>query len=81
MSEFEKKRLDREFELFASRHFEKPRNCRNLEQTRYYVKELSGKVEELKHKFNYVPGNAYALLSQYNAIQNNLLYKEFQANY
>ena len=81
MSEFEKQRLDREFELFFTRHFEKPRKCRDLNQVRYYVQELSGKVEEFKCKFNYVPENAYTLLAQYNALQNSFLYKEFKNSY
>lgn len=81
MSEFEKKRLDREFEIFTSRHFEKPRRCKNLDQIRYYVQELSVKVSDLKQRFNYVPENAYSLLAQYNALQNNLLYKEFKNTY
>lgn len=81
MSEFEKKRLDREFALFTSQHFEKPRKCKNLDQIRYYVQELSDKVNNLKQRFNYVPENAYSLLAQYNSVQNNLLYKEFKNTY
>lgn len=81
MSEFEKKRLDREFEIFASRNFEKPRRCKNLEQARYYVQELSDKVSDLKKRFNYVPESAYSLLAQYNQIQNKLIYREFKNTY
>lgn len=81
MSEFEKKRLDREFEMFTSQHFEKPRRCKNLDQIRYYVQELSFKVSDLKQRFNYVPDSAYSLLTQYNALQNNMLYKEFKDTY
>lgn len=81
MSEFEKRRLDREFEMFASKNFEKPRRCKNIDQIRYYVQELSCKVDELKQKFNYVPDNAYSLLAQYNQLQNMLIHREFKNTY
>lgn len=78
MSPFEKRKLDLEFDRFVSRHFEKPRNCRNQDQIRFYVNELSKKIKELKHNFNYVPDNAYVLLSQYNQLQNSMIYAEFR---
>lgn len=81
MSEFEKRRLNREFELFANKNFENPRRCRNLDQIRYYVQELSGKVDEFKKKYNYVPDNAYSLLAQYNSLQNTMLLAEFKNTY
>ncbi|MGK7389434.1 MAG: hypothetical protein ACNS60_03760 [Candidatus Cyclobacteriaceae bacterium M2_1C_046] len=81
MSEFEKRRLDREFQLFAVKNFENPRRCRNLDQIRYYVQELSGKVNEFKERYNYVPDNAYSLLAQYNNLQNRMLLNEFKNSY
>ena len=81
MSEFEKKRIDEEFKVFTSQHFEKPRRCKNLDQIRYYVQELSVKVNDFKQRFNYVPAGAYTLLAQYNRLQNNLLFKEFKNTY
>lgn len=78
MSPFERKKLDLDFARFASRHFEKPRNCRNLDQIRFYVNELSGKIKELKQNFNYVPDEAYELLTKYNELQNSIIYAEFR---
>ncbi len=81
MSDFEQKKIEMELKSFASRNFEKPSNCKNAEQIRYYVAELCKKIEALERQFNYVPEWAYALLAQYNAAQNRLIYREFRNNY
>jgi hypothetical protein len=81
MSDFEKKKLEMELRNFAVRNFERPADCRNLDQTRYYVKELCGKIEEYEIRFNYVPQWAYSLLSQYNLVQNRMLHLEFVTSY
>lgn len=81
MSEFEKKRIDREFQIFTSRNFESPKRCKNLDQIRFYVQELSSKMEEFRSRFNYVPSTAYTLLTQYNQIQNKMVFAEFKNAY
>ena len=81
MSEFEKKSLDMELKVFASRNFERPTDCRNLDQIRFYIRELCLKIEEYQKRFNYVPGAAYSLLAQYNAQQNSIIHKEFLRAY
>ena len=81
MSEYEKKYLESELKNFTARNFVKPAECRNLEQIRYYIRELCIKIEEYKKRFNYVPNTAYALLSQYNSRQNSMLYRDFRRNY
>ena len=81
MSDFEKKQLEKEFNKFTKRNFEAPRRCKNLDQIRYYVKELSLKMDEFKKRFNFVPQNAYTLLSQYNSLQNKLVMSNFQQAY
>lgn len=81
MSEFEKKHLESELKAFATRNFVRPSECRNLEQIRFYITELCGRIEEYKKRFNYVPNTAYALLSQYNLRQNAMLYRDFIRNY
>jgi len=81
MSDLEKKRIDREFEIFTVKNFEKPRRCKNIGQVQYYLKEVADKVQYFKRKFNYVPDSAYQLLAQYNAKQNSMLYKEFKNSY
>ncbi|MCZ8020272.1 MAG: hypothetical protein ACK57K_00765 [Chryseotalea sp.] len=81
MSDFEKKKLDMELSLFTRKNFEKPTDCKNLDQIRFYVKELCAKIEEFEKRFNYVPTYAYTLLSQYNSMQNKLLNSEFRSTY
>ena len=81
MSNYEKKQLEKEFSKFTKRNFEAPRRCKNQDQIRYYVKELSLKMEEFKKRFNYVPQQAYTLLSQYNSLQNQMVMANFQQAY
>lgn len=81
MSEFEKKKLEFEFNKFARMNFEKPRNCRNIDQTRFYIHELSNKIEEMESVHGYVPETAYTLLAQYNKVQNQFVYEHFKNTY
>jgi hypothetical protein len=81
MSEFEKERLDQEFQSFTKKNFESPKKCKNIDQIRFYVQELSSKMEEFKNRFNYVPNNAYSLLTQYNTIQNRIVFTNFKNSY
>jgi hypothetical protein len=81
MTEKEMRRIDHELKQFTARNFERPGNCRNLEQIRFYVRELSVKIEEMKRQFNYVPSSAYSLLAQYNAMQNSIIGMDFRKTY
>lgn len=81
MSEFEKRHLELELKNFTATNFVRPSDCRNLEQIRFYIRELCDKIEEYRKRFNYVPNTAYSLLSQYNSRQNSILYKDFIRNY
>ncbi len=81
MSEFEKKHLELEVKNFASRNFVRPSECRNLDQIRFYIRELCDKIEDYRRRFNYVPSTAYSLLSQYNSRQNSMLYQDFIRNH
>jgi len=81
MSDLEKRRIDREFELFTMRHFEKPKKCKNLEQVRFYIQELADKMTEFEKQFDYVPATAYKLLAQYNALQNTMVFEHFKNAY
>jgi hypothetical protein len=81
MSTYEKKRLELELSRFASQNFECPSQCKNLDQIRFYVRELCIKIEEFERQFKFVPNNAYALLAQYNEKQNNMLRYEFVNSY
>jgi hypothetical protein len=81
MSDFEKKKLDAELKSFTTRNFELPANCKNLDQTRFYLRELCTKIEEYQTRFNYVPDWAYTMLAQYNQVQNRMLLTSFQKAY
>jgi len=81
MSNFERKKLELDLRNFASRNFESPSNCRNIDQIRFYVRELCLKIEEYESRFNFVPSSAYSLLAQYNLVQNQLIRVEFRKAY
>jgi hypothetical protein len=77
MTTSERKQLESELKDFANRNFEKPLDCKNVDQIRFYVRELCLKIEELEKRFEYVPNSAYSLLAQYNMRQNSMINKEF----
>jgi len=81
MSEFEKKHLELELRKFTARNFVMPSECRNLDQIRFYIRELCVRIEDYKKRFDYVPATAYYLLSQYNSQQNSMLYRDFISSY
>jgi hypothetical protein len=81
MALFDRKKVDTELQNFASRNFEKPADCKDLEQIRFYVRELCMKIEELERRFEYVPSSAYSLLAQYNSQQNSIISKNFGETY
>jgi SMC interacting uncharacterized protein involved in chromosome segregation len=81
MTAYEKERIDMELRQFALRNFERPSDCRNLEQIRFYVRELCEKIEDMDRRLNFVPNSAYSLLAQYNARQNSLLLMDFKSAY
>lgn len=81
MTNFERTKLEMDLKKFTTRNFERPADCRNLDQTRFYVRELCAKIEEYEVRFNYVPSWAYTLLAQYNLVQNRMLQLDFAATY
>jgi hypothetical protein len=81
MTDYERKKLEMELKVFTSRNFEKPADCKNAEQIRFYVRELCNRIQEMENRFSYVPDWAYALLAQYNAVQNMMITVEFRSTY
>ena len=81
MSDFEKKKLEIDLRNFTNRNFERPSDCRNIDQIRFYVRELCLKIQEYEIRFSFVPSWAYAMLAQYNIAQNRLLHGEFKKAY
>jgi hypothetical protein len=81
MTEYERKKLEMELKVFTSRNFEKPADCKNAEQIRFYVRELCNRITDMENRFNYAPDWAYSLLAQYNAVQNMMINLEFSSTY
>ncbi len=81
MTDYERKKIEIELRSFTSKNFERPTDCKNLEQIRFYVRELCLKIELLEDQHQYVPESAYTLLAQYNARQNSFLNIDFRNAY
>ena len=81
MGDYEKKRIELELKAFTSKNFEKPSECKNLDQIRFYVRELCIKIEETEERFNYVPQWAYSLLAQYNSRQNAMINPDLRSSF
>lgn len=81
MSQFEQSQLESDLKRFTDRNFESPSRCKNPEQIRFYVQELCAKIKEYESKFNFVPNWAYSLLSEYNQVQNQMVYIHFRNTY
>jgi hypothetical protein len=81
MTPVDRKKVESELNSFALRNFEKPADCKDLEQIRFYVRELCLKIEELEKRFEYVPSSAYQLLAQYNQKQNTIINKDLSNLY
>jgi hypothetical protein len=81
MTDYERKKFEIERSAPGAKNFEKPTDCRNPDQIRFYVEELCQKIDALERDFNYVPEWVYGLLAQCNVVQNRLLYVEFKNSY
>jgi hypothetical protein len=81
MSDYEKIKLEAELMTFTSKNFVRPNDCKNIDQIRFYIRELCVKIEEYERRFNYVPQSIYSLLSNYNRVQSNMIYAEFRNTY
>jgi hypothetical protein len=81
MTPYERQKLEMELRSFTSKNFEKPSECKNLDQIRFYIHELCSKIQEYQNRFSYVPSWAYGLLAQYNALQNSMIEKDVKSNY
>ncbi|MBS1682953.1 MAG: hypothetical protein JST48_14670 [Bacteroidetes bacterium] len=66
---------------FTKRNFERPSDCRNIDQIRFYISELCSKIEEFERNHNCAPDWAYALLAQYNNRHNQILSVRFAKFY
>jgi len=76
-----KKQAEKEFRRFVRRHLVKPGKCRNMDQTRFYIYELHKKMKELKLLYGYVPDDAHLLFTEYQDIQDRMVFRNFQTTY
>jgi hypothetical protein len=81
MASVDRKKIESELNAFALRNFERPSDCKDLDQIRFYIRELCVKIEDLEKRFEYVPHAAYKLLAQYNQKQNSIINKDFDNLY
>ncbi len=81
MASVDRKKIESELNAFALRNFERPSDCKDLEQIRFYIRELCVKIEDLEKRFEYVPHTAYKLLAQYNQKQNSIITRDFDNLY
>lgn len=70
-----------EWKCCVNKHFEKPAACRNADQIRFYISELSNRMREFESAGIQIPDWAASLLAQYNLQQNKLVLAEFQTRY
>jgi len=71
-----KTRVDHQFDRFFKRHFEQPQKCRNVDQVRFYLGEISRKIEEYRRLYNYVPDKAEELLQSYKKLYNRMVHSD-----
>lgn len=70
MTAYERVKIECELKEFTVKNFEKPSECRNLDQIRFYANELCLKIEAYENRFSSAPAWVYAPLEQYTAKQN-----------
>jgi hypothetical protein len=81
MTEYERKKIEFELKAFTSKHLQKPSECKNPDQIRFYLNELAERIEALERTCNYAPDWGYVMLALSNAKQNSLLFAEFKNSY
>lgn len=81
MNDYQRKRIEMEWKSFIHSNFDKPGACRNLEQIRFYIREITLRMESQMQLHNYVPDWVYSTLAQYNDAQNKILLADFQKHY
>ena len=75
------KTVEKEFKRFAKRNLLKPGKCKGIDETTYCIQQMHLKIQELKHKFNYVPVSAQLMFNEYQNIQDRMVYENFRDTY
>lgn len=75
------KQAEKEFKRYARHHLLNPRKITRLEQTQYYIFELHKLIRDFKLRFNYVPSSVHLMFSEYQNIQERMVYENFRQTY
>jgi hypothetical protein len=79
-TEIEKK-AEKEFKRFAKQHLLKPGKCKRIDQANYCIHQMHTLIQEFKNKFNYVPVSAQEMFTEYQNIQDRMVYENFRQSY
>jgi len=75
------KKAEREFKRFVKDHLLKPGKCKKIDEATYCIQQVHLKIQEFKHKFNYVPVSAQLMFNKYQSIQDRMVYENFRHTY
>jgi len=70
-------KTDTEINNGVSPNAEIQSSFKNVEEIRFYVRDLCFKIEELENRFDYVPASSYNLLAKYHTLQDSSTEKNF----
>ncbi len=75
------KTVEKEFKRFVKSNLLKPRKCKKIDDTNYCIQQLHLKIQEFKHRFDYVPASAQLMFREYQNIQDRMVYENFRETY
>jgi hypothetical protein len=75
------KRVEKEFRKFAKHNLLKPKKCKRIDEANYCIQQIHLKIQEFKTKFDYVPVSAQIMFSEYQNIQDRMVYENFRKTY
>ena len=75
------KTVEKEFKRFVRQNLLKPRKCKKIDDTNYCIQQMHLKIQEFKHRFDYVPASAQLMFREYQNIQDRMVYENFRQSY
>ena len=75
------KTVEKEFKRFVRQNLLKPRKCKKIDDTNYCIQQMHLKIQEFKHRFDYVPASAQLMFREYQNIQDRMVYENFRETY
>ncbi len=77
----QEKQAEMEFRRYARRNLMNPKKITRIEQTRHFIFEMHKLINEFRDRFNYVPDEAHMMFSEYQNIQDRMVYENFRQTY